>query len=86
MRNKMWNTMTAALALGTMLTAGMICGGCCLAAETGLNLIECPDFASEDDISVWFKDKGGATITAQTDTEPIYGDVTSYGALPTRTE
>lgn len=84
MRKKVWNTMTAALALGTMLTAGMICGGCCLAAETGLNLIECPDFASEDDVSVWFKDKGGATITAQTDTEPIYGDVTSYGKITDR--
>lgn len=76
--------MAAVLAGGTMLAMGMICGGCCLAAETGPNLIECPDFAQEDDISVWYRDRGGATITAQADTEPIYGDVTSYGKITDR--
>ena len=84
MRKKIWKTMTAALALGAMLTVGTICGGRCLAAETGANLIECPNFASDDDISVWYRDRGGATISAQADTEPIYGDVTSYGKITDR--
>lgn len=84
MRKKIWKTMTAALALGAMLAAGMICGGRCLAAETGANLIQCPNFASDEDISVWYRDRGGATITAQADTEPIYGDVTSYGKITDR--
>lgn len=82
MRKKIWKTMTAAL--GAMLAAGMICGGRCLAAETGANLIQCPNFASDEDISVWYRDRGGATITAQADTEPIYGDVTSYGKIMDR--
>lgn len=84
MRKKIWKTMTAALALGAMLAAGMICGGRCLAAETGANLIQCPNFAPDEDISVWYRDRGGATITAQADTEPIYGDVTSYGKITDR--
>ena len=84
MRKKIWKTMTEALALGAMLAAGMICGGRCLAAETGANLIQCPNFASDEDISVWYRDRGGATITAQADTEPIYGDVTSYGKITDR--
>lgn len=84
MRKKIWKTMTEALALGAMLAAGMICGGRCLAAETGANLIQCPNFAPDEDISVWYRDRGGATITAQADTEPIYGDVTSYGKITDR--
>lgn len=84
MSKKVWKTTTAALALGTMLTAGILCSGCCLAAETGPNLIQCPDFASDDDLSVWYRDLGGATITAQADEEPIYGDVVTYGKITDR--
>lgn len=84
MRRKLKNTMAAVLAVGAILTAGVTCGSGCLAAEADTNLIACPDFAQEDDISVWYRDRGGATITAETDTEPIYGDVTSYGKITDR--
>ncbi|MDE5747547.1 MAG: endo-1,4-beta-xylanase [Acetatifactor sp.] len=84
MRRKLKSTMAAVLAVGALLTAGVTCGSGCLAAEADTNLIACPDFAQEDDISVWYRDRGGATITAETDTEPIYGDVTSYGKITDR--
>ena len=78
-----WKTWTAMLA-GAMLAAVSVCGGCCMAAEAGPNLIKCPDFAQGDDISPWYRDSGNAVITAETGTEPIYGDVTSYGKITDR--
>lgn len=78
-----WKTLAAMLA-GVMLAAVSVCGGC-VAAEAGSNLIKCPDFAQGDDISPWFRDRGSASITAETGTEPVYGDVTSYGKITDRT-
>lgn len=72
------------MAAGLLLTGGGISAGCCLAAQTGPNLIKCPDFAEGDDISAWSRDQGGATITAESGTEPIYGDITTYGKITDR--
>ena len=77
--------MTVVLAAGMVLAAVSVRGGRCMAAEAGSNLIKCPDFAQEDDISPWNRDRGNATITAETGTEPIYGDVTTYGKITDRT-
>ncbi len=77
--------MTAVLAASIMLAAVSVCSGRCMAAEAGSNLIICPDFAQEDDISPWYRDRGNATITAETGTEPIYGEVVTYGKITGRT-
>lgn len=83
MRKKIRHTAAMTLTTAALLVAGGICGSC-LAAEPGVNLIKCPDFAQEDDISVWYRDRGGASITAEQGTEPIYGEVTSYGKITDR--
>lgn len=72
------------LAAGLLFTVGGINGGCCLAAQNGPNLIKCQDFTQEDDLSVWYRDRGGATITAESGTQAIYGDVTTYGKITDR--
>ena len=74
----------ALLAIGMLFAVGGINMGCCMAAQNGPNLIKCPDFTQEDDLSVWYRDRGGATITAQSGTEAIYGDVTTYGRITDR--
>lgn len=84
MQKKLQRIMAALMAAGLLLTGGGISAGCCLAAQTGPNLIKCPDFAEEDDISAWSRDQGGATITAESGTEPIYGDITTYGKITNR--
>lgn len=56
-----------------------------MAAEAGDNLIKCSDFAQGDDISPWCRDIGNATITAEMGTEPVYGEVASYGKITDRT-
>lgn len=84
MRIRSWKTLAGTLA-GVMFTAVVACGGCCMAAETGDNLIKCPDFAQGEDVSVWGRDQGNAIITAETGTEPVFGDVSSYGKIAERT-
>lgn len=84
MQKKSQKIMAALMAAGLLLTGGGISAGCCLAAQTGPNLIKCPDFAEGDDISAWSRDQGGATITAECGTEPIYGDITTYGKITDR--
>lgn len=84
MRIRSWKTLAATLA-GVMFTAAAVCGGCCMAAEAGENLIKCPDFAQGDDVSAWGRDQGNAVITAETGTEPVYGEVSSYGKIAGRT-
>lgn len=84
MQKKSQRIMAALMAAGLLLTGGGISAGCCLAAQTGPNLIKCPDFAEGDDISAWSRDQGGATITAECGTEPIYGDITTYGKITDR--
>lgn len=56
-----------------------------MAAEAEYNLIKCPDFVQGDDISPWYRDRGSATITAETGVDPVYGDVVSYGKITDRT-
>lgn len=85
MRRRLQRTAAAVLAAGMVLTAGGFQGEDCLAAETSPNLIQCPDFAQGEDLSVWYRDRGGAEITAQTGEEVIYGEVTTYGKITGRT-
>lgn len=77
--------MMAALAAGTMFAMVSSHSGCCMAAEMGANLIQCSDFAQDDDISPWYRDRGSAVITAETGVEPVYGDVVTYGKITGRT-
>lgn len=85
MRKRWQRTLVAALTAGLVTAAGLACSGCCLAAEPGPNLVKCPDFAEGEDISPWYRDRGNATITAETGAEPVYGDVASYGKITGRT-
>lgn len=85
MRRRLQRTAAAVLAAGIMLTAGGFQGEECQAAEASPNLIKCPDFAQGEDLSVWYRDRGGAEITAQTGEEFIYGEVTTYGKITGRT-
>lgn len=85
MSRRLQRTAAAVLAAGMVLTAGGFQGNYCLAAEASANLIECPDFAQGEDLSVWYRDRGSASITAQTGEEIIYGEVTTYGKITGRT-
>ena len=84
MYGKVKKAAAALVAMGMLFAVGGINMGCCMAAQDGPNLIKCPDFTQEDDLSVWYRDRGGATITAQSGTEAIYGDVTTYGKITDR--
>ncbi|MCM1118850.1 MAG: endo-1,4-beta-xylanase [bacterium] len=83
MRRGTKKAVVAGLAAG-LLAAGGVGVGSCLAAQSSANLIRCPDFAEGEDISAWSRDQGGATITAESGTESIYGDVVTYGKITDR--
>lgn len=78
-------TKRAAVWLAAGLLTGGVGVGSCLAAQSSSNLIQCPNFAEGEDILAWSRDQGGATITAESGTEPIYGDVVTYGKITGRT-
>lgn len=74
----------ALMTMGMVLAAAGLYGERCLAVDAGPNLITCPNFAEGEDMTAWFRDCGGATITAEAGEEPIYDEVTSYGKITDR--
>ena len=83
MRRRLQKTAAAVLTAG-MVLAGGFQGEYSLAAQVSPNLIKCPDFAQGEDLSVWYRDRGQAAITAETGAEAIYGEIASYGKISGR--
>lgn len=80
---KVWKRW-AALCLAGVLSLGTLSGLELKVSAAGKNLITNPDFAQED-VAAWQAGAGGATISAETLEDPVYGDVKTCGKISGRT-
>ena len=72
----------AVIAICLSSEPGIVCAQTSKTAEG--SLVQNPCF-SEEDLSVWQAGVGGASISAQVGEEPVFDEVTTFGAITDRT-